>query len=100
MTTIQTNNYKVRYMLEDYTCVVCGKPASQIAHLINNSVSNRKKYGSSIIDNPNNFACVCGLECNSRVSIGFKPQRILKLIDIIKSGEILKYSEIKNILEN
>lgn len=49
-------------------CVVCGKPATQLAHRVPQTKSNLAKYGKARIHSPDNLRAVCGLACNAAVA--------------------------------
>ena len=87
------------YDRDNYTCQRCKQPASQIAHRIAKSQSNRKmlikfynidkKDVDKIIHHELNMVAVCGLKCNDSYNIGFNRIAVDKLIK-----EILQ--ELKN----
>ena len=63
------------YFLEQSgQCYVCGQFLStkspQLAHIVEKSKHNVRKYGLSIIDSKYNLRLVCSLKCNSSVLIG------------------------------
>lgn len=73
-------------------CPVCGgyihrygRP--QYAHKIANTVANRRKWGSFIIDHPLNGVYVCSMKCNDACNIGFNPGAVLDLIAEIVNHE-------------
>ena len=76
-------------------CEVCGKqlPHSnwQGAHRIANTEMNRKKWGSFIIDHPENIAIVCSLGCNHKCNIGYNPGACLRLVQKIVKQELEKF---------
>lgn len=79
---------------DHWRCQNCSKPARwkgtpQLAHLIANTVANRKKYGSSVIDHPLNRKLTCCLYCNGRMNIGNNPGKAEELADKIRD-EMLK----------
>ncbi len=94
MTDKQRYQYRIRYILDKYTCQSCGQPAKQMAHRIANTITNRKVYGNKI-DHNENLVSVCNLECNANYNIGNNPVKSgmhIKIIDektyYLKSGEI------------
>lgn len=99
MTKTQIEAYQKRYLLDDYTCSICGKPAVQMAHRLGQGEGNRKKYGNKIIDHISNIASSC-VKCNDYFNIGFKLNKILKLIEIIKSNRMLTSKEISEELND
>lgn len=57
------------YIHYNYRCYVCGKPATQRAHLIGDTVANKRQYGA-IIAEPLNWLPACSLECNALIDTG------------------------------
>lgn len=53
-----------------YRCFVSGKPATQRAHIIGNTLANKSKYGKAVIDSPFNWLPAHGLRENSLIDIG------------------------------
>ena len=76
-------------------CEVCGRTLTpstwQGAHRIANTEANRKKWGSWIIDHPENIAIVCSLKCNHVCNIGYNPGECLRLVQKIVNKELEKY---------
>ena len=76
-------------------CEVCGKTLTtrnwQGAHRIANTEMNRKKWGSFIIDHPENIAIVCSLGCNHKCNIGYNPGACLRLVQKIVKQELEKF---------
>lgn len=58
----------------------------QIAHRIANTIANRKRWGTAIIDHKLNKA-TAHPECNSYLNIGNKPMECIKLRDSIVALE-------------
>lgn len=73
-------------------CEVCGKPLTtpQGAHRIANTEPNRRKWGSLVMDHPDNIAMVCSLSCNQSCNIGYNPRACLELAQRIINKELLK----------
>ena len=93
-------NMKMEIMeYNGWECVICGDPATQLAHCIAQTKTNIKKYGKSVIHNWNNMLPVCSLYCNSRCNIGNNPAKTQKMLDIINEGENLPAIEIKHRVE-
>jgi tRNA/tmRNA/rRNA uracil-C5-methylase (TrmA/RlmC/RlmD family) len=61
-------------------CGVCGKPITpynlQLAHKVEKSKANLKKYGKQIIHHPMNLVAVCSLKCNDAVLLSPKTHPI------------------------
>ena len=75
-----------------FRCEVCGKPVSyqtaQLAHIIEKSKANLKRYGAEIIHHPLNMKVVCSLRCNSAClrSPSTHPIEAQELIERIKEA--------------
>ena len=69
-------------------CRTCGEPvafdAFELAHRIANTVANRKRWGSTIIDHPLNRVVAHHGRCNSRQNIGGNPGACAELIKQIQ----------------
>lgn len=76
-------------------CENCGRPLMdgqpQGAHRIGNTINNRAKYGSFVIDHPFNIGYTCCLKCNAALDISRKPAEVIKLIKKIYDHEARKY---------
>ena len=76
-------------------CEVCGRPLNdgqpQGAHRIANTIFNRSKWGSFIVDHPDNIAMVCSLSCNHACNIGHDTGECLRLLNKIVKKELQKY---------
>lgn len=63
-------------------CWICDRPLRdgqmQGAHVIGNTIANRRKYGDLIIDHPLNIVYTCSLSCNGRADISNKPAECLE----------------------
>jgi hypothetical protein len=96
----QRYQYNIRYTLDAWSCQKCGRPATQMAHRIANTKTNRKIYGNKI-DHNENLVSVCSLDCNSTYNIGNNPVKSAKLIAIINERvHYLKTAEINRRLLN
>ena len=79
-------------------CEVCDKLLNPVdtqpqgAHRVANTIANRRKYGSFIINHPLNIAMTCSLRCNSAVNIGNNPGKVIKLLHKIIIAERKKYT--------
>ena len=81
-----------KWMDNSGVCEVCNEPlchgTPQLAHIIEKSKPNIKKYGLKIIDHPGNLKLVCSLKCNSAVLIGkSRTESIKKHIENIERSE-------------
>ena len=77
----------------NYTCFICDKRANQIAHLIGDTKTNRKQYGSIVVDSPLNKRPACGLEHNALLDVGHSSilsDQIYSLILSVQREEIDK----------
>jgi len=76
-------------------CEVCGKTLTtstwQGAHRIANTKANRAKWGSWIIDAPENIAIVCSLKCNHVCNIGYNPGKCLEVVQKVLDREKTKW---------
>lgn len=101
MTPTEKEQLQAMYARYNHQCYVCGKQATQRAHILGNTKANRKLYGSTIIDNPLNWLPVCGLHCNSLIDIGHNFNIISKLCAIIKidAPDHLKRKDIEKIVD-
>lgn len=95
MTTAQLEQRELALGRSDGLCAVCGKPLNkgqpQYAHKIANTKTNRRKYGSFIIDHTLNGAMVCSLGCNQAMNIGFNRGAVLNLIADITLMEMRRF---------
>ena len=85
MTQKQTEQYYIRYMIDNYVCQKCYKPAIQMAHRIAKTKVNYKIYGKDIIDHNFNLCSVCSLDCNDSFNIGNKLKKCKNLVKLIKT---------------
>lgn len=79
-----------RFEISGGVCEVCGKPLRsegsqmQLAHIIGQTQTNIKRYGTFFINSPYNAKYVCSLECNASVDVGKSKGNILNaLADIL-----------------
>jgi hypothetical protein len=75
------------YLRDHGRCRTCGKRVAwdefELAHLIANTVANRKRWGDEIIDSPLNKATTCRGKCNDAQNIGNDPQECGELVNRI-----------------
>ena len=73
-------------------CPICHKPLTtmQGAHRISNKEIWRKKYGSWVIDSPENIVIVDCLSCNNSVDVGSSYGNHLDVIADILIAEFVK----------
>lgn len=66
---------------DGHACTVCGKSATQVAHIIPDQQWLKQKYGWGVIHHMTNRTCVCSLECNKMVEVSGKsrPREVEKL---------------------
>ena len=81
----------------NYVCEVCGRSiyyygTPQLAHRIAQTKANIKKYGSEVIHNRKNLVPVCSLKCNDACNIGYKPEKVKKLVEEILSDRRILWS--------
>ena len=95
MNEAQINQRMVALATGNGVCEVCGKTLTpstwQGAHRIANTQTNRAKWGSWIIDHPENIAIVCSLKCNHVCNIGYNPGECLRLVQKIVNKELQKF---------
>ena len=73
------------YIHYHYKCFVCGKPCTQRAHILSNTVANKRQYGA-VIDNALNWLPACSLECNALIDTGKNTLLKNNIERYIKSG--------------
>jgi len=61
------------FLKKGWACVECGKPATQLAHIIPQDKPMMSKYGYLIIHHWKNRDPVCDLRCNAKSSIRNHP---------------------------
>ena len=63
---------KIRELYNEYNwkCFVCGKLVKQRAHIIGDTLPNRKVFGKHVLDSILNWLPVCSLECNKKCDVG------------------------------
>ena len=73
------------YTIHDHKCFVTGNQATQRAHIIGNTLLNRKLYGKRIIDDPLNWLPCDSLKSNALIDIG-RNERLTKwIVSVIDS---------------
>jgi hypothetical protein len=96
MTDAEAYQRRVALSRSGGVCEVCGAPLAygmQGAHRIANTIPNRRKYGSLVIDHPLNIGIVCrDMACNDALNIGQNPGKILELLADIVTYEIRHFS--------
>ena len=94
----ESEQLKEMYEHYNYRCFVCGNPATQRAHIVNNNKRNRKDK-DIIIDNILNWLPVCSLKCNSLVDIGKNiNSQLIGLVILSRESFDLKRGSIENIV--
>jgi hypothetical protein len=95
MNSVEREDERIAIFERDgWTCQYCGNSvhrfaSPQLAHLIADTIANRKRYGNCVIDHPKNRASTCSLYCNGMKNIGMKTAQANKLADEIRD-ELLK----------
>lgn len=78
---------------DEFTCQHCGDPVTltgkqaQIAHLIPNTISAKKRYGGDVIDHPLNVVLTCSLRCNNAVQLSNNPEACAIIARKVKNEE-------------
>ena len=67
MTAAEILQLQELYARYNYRCFVCGKPATQRAHIMGRTKPNYKRYGKAVVDNPLNWLPACDLDCNALI---------------------------------
>jgi hypothetical protein len=95
MTEAQIEQRRLQLAKSGGVCEVCGMTLTastwQGAHRIANTQMNRAKWGSWIIDAPENIAIVCSLKCNQECNIGYDPGECLKIVEQVLKREKRKW---------
>lgn len=104
MTEAQTEQRRIALATSGGICEVCGKPLidgqPQGAHRIANTLPNRAKWGSWVIDHPMNIAITCSLACNQSCNIGNNPYKCYELIGRMVKATMQKYTQWGGDLKN
>jgi len=78
------------YARDRGVCRTCARPvavdAFEVAHLIADTVANRKRWGDAVVDDARNKATTHRGACNSAQNIGFDPERAKALAALIRGG--------------
>ena len=95
MTEVEKIQRRHALAISGGVCEYCGRPLMdgqpQGAHRIGNTINNRAKYGSFVIDHPFNIGMTCSLKCNAGLDISRKPDEVIKLCKKIYTHEAQKY---------
>lgn len=95
MTEAQKEQRMLQLAKSGGVCEVCGRTLTpstwQGAHRIANTEANRKKWGSWIIDAPENIAIVCSLKCNQECNVGYTPSECLEIVQKVLNREKTKW---------
>ena len=81
----EKENVMDMYKHYDFSCFLCKSQATQRAHIIGNTLLNRKLYGRRIIDNPLNWLPACSLKHNKKIDIGRNSIIAKKIVSVIDS---------------
>lgn len=70
-------------------CAVCGQimERPQFAHFIADTKTNRRKFGSLVIDSPLNGVMVCSLRCNDSCNRGMRHNEAIDIAIKALQGE-------------
>ena len=75
---------------DEYTCAVCGEYAMdrhpQLAHLIPNSKTMKKRYGNDIVNDNNNVVVTCSLHCNNAIQMTGSPAFRDTIAALLRAG--------------
>lgn len=85
MKQYEADQIESMYIHYQYKCFVCCKPATQRAHIIGDTVANKRQYGA-IIANALNWLPACSLECNALIDTGKNTLLKNNIERYIKSG--------------
>ena len=96
MTTKEKMQLEEMYAHYGYRCFVTGEPATQRAHIIGNTLLNRRLFGKSVIDNPLNWLPVKDLKTNKLCDVG-RNEKAERIALIINSA--MFYEEKKEAIE-
>lgn len=95
MNEVEVEQRQIQLAKSGGVCEVCGKTLTpstwQGAHRIANTQTNRSKWGSWVIDAPENIAIVCSLKCNQVCNIGYKTGECLKIVEKVLEREKRKF---------
>jgi hypothetical protein len=76
------------YARDGGKCMACHKPVAfddfEVAHLIANTIANRKRWGSRIIDSVYNKVITHRGACNSKMNCANKLNECQKIIDLVE----------------
>lgn len=89
---------KEMHFRHGYKCFACDHMSSQRAHVIGNTRSNRKKYGSEIIDSTKNWLPACNLDHNALIDLGKNDLLMSIVAGLIKSIAVDSRAEIEGIV--
>lgn len=85
MTRHEKEKREAMYQHYGYKCFVCGEPANQAAHIIGNTLLNRKLFGKRIVDHELNMLPACSLSHNKKIDIGKIPHNLSQVVYILES---------------
>lgn len=88
MTPTEKEQLQAMYARYNYQCYVCGKQATQRAHIISNTKKNRRIYGKGVIDSPLNWLPACSLACNALIDAS-NNLRLKEMISFTVSTQVL-----------
>ena len=80
-------------LARDGCCVICGKRAIQLGHVIAQTDMNIARYGEEVIHHPLNMRATCGLKCNKKVEISTKARPLLAAEHVERVREAIRREE-------
>lgn len=89
------------YAHYNYICFICPDRSNQRAHVIGDTIPNRKKYGNNVIDHSANWFPACCIDHNDLIDLGKNDYLLNKVANLITGDLINKHELIEKIvLEN
>lgn len=75
---------------DGWACLVCGRPATTLAHVIPQTKFNLAKYGPKRIHHPSNLGSCCErLDCNAAMDIGKRPLLVQEQVEFLDGCIVL-----------
>ncbi len=86
------------YARHNYRCFVCDDICTQRAHALGDTIPNRSKYGSEIVDSQKNWFPACNLDHNGLIDLGKNDILMSIVAGLIKSVSSESRQEIEDIV--